>query len=214
MCFSAGADLIAGVVVTGAGVESLRHVRHRREIAIAILPLLFGAHQVVEAFVWWGLDGTVSGNVGDVATRIYLAVAFVLPVLVPVAILLLEDEPGRRRRVAPFIALGGGVFVWLLVSLWAGPVGVEDAGAYIAYDVGLTYGGPLVAAYVVATCAPLLLSSRRRLVVYGVLNLAAVTTLAWLLAEGVISLWCAWAAVTSVMIVLHLRTFDRRKAVA
>ena len=37
------------------------------------------------------------------------------------------------------------------------------------------------------------------------MNLIAVTVLAWLMATGVISLWCAWAAVTSIVIVLHLR---------
>ena len=209
MCFSAEADLVAGVVVSGVGVEALRHVQHRREAAVAALPLLFGAHQLTEAFVWWGLDGDVSGSTGDLAAKAYLVFAFILPVLVPAAMLLLEDDHGRRRRVVPFVVLGGVVSAWLLAALANGPVAVSDAGSYVAYDVGLRYGGPVAVAYVIATCGPLLLSSRRRLVIYGALNLGAVTVLAWLLAEGVVSLWCAWAAVTSVMIVIHLRTFDR-----
>jgi hypothetical protein len=45
--------------------------------------------------------------------------------------------------------------------------------------------------------------------VFGLLNLAAVAVLAWLMASGVISLWCAWAAVASLVIVIHLRTSDR-----
>lgn len=45
---------------------------------------------------------------------------------------------------------------------------------------------------------------------FGVLNLTAVTVLAGLLATGVISLWCAWAAVASVVIVIHLRTAEDR----
>jgi hypothetical protein len=111
--------------------------------------------------------------------------------------------------VAPFVVLGSAVAVVLLVELFTGPVTATVEDLYISYDVSLDDGGQLTALYVAATCTPLLLSSSRKLVVFGVLNLAAVGVLAWLLATGVISLWCAWAAVTSIAIVIHLRTADR-----
>jgi len=126
------------------------------------------------------------------------------------AVALVERDPRRRRMVVPFIALGAAVTGALMVGLFTGPVTAEIAGLYIAYDVSLDYGGQIVALYVAATCIPLLLSSRRSIVVFGVLNLAAVTVLAWLMATGIISLWCAWAAVTSLVIVIHLRTAETR----
>ena len=43
------------------------------------------------------------------------------------------------------------------------------------------------------------------------MNLLAVTGLALLLSNGLISLWCVWAAVTSVAIALHLRRTDDYK---
>jgi len=210
MCFSPEADLIGGVVVGGIGVDAVRHVVHRRELAIAALPVLFGAHQMIEAFAWWGLDGTVPQALGDVAAWVYLLVAFALPVVVPLAILSLEPDTRKRRHIVPFIGLGAVVSVILLAHLIAGPVTVQVADRTLAYDVHLSYGGQLTALYVVATCVPLLLSRNPRIRVFGVLNLAAVIVLAWLMATRVISLWCAWAAVTSVVIVIHLRTDDRR----
>ncbi len=57
MCFSADADLAAGVVVTVIGVDAIRRARTPKELPLAALPLLFGIHQLVEAFVWWGLAG-------------------------------------------------------------------------------------------------------------------------------------------------------------
>ena len=36
------------------------------------------AHQLDEAFVWWGLDGHVPHTVGRVALWIYLVIAFVV----------------------------------------------------------------------------------------------------------------------------------------
>ena len=107
--------------------------------------------------------------------------------------------------ISAFAILGGAVSVTLISQMFTGPVTAEIAGRYIEYDVSLTYGGQLTALYVAATCGPMLLSKRPRIIVFGILNLAAVAVLAWLMATGVISLWCAWAAVTSIVIVLHLR---------
>jgi len=206
MCFSAEVDLITGAVVSGAGIDALRHVRHKRQIALAALPLTFGVHQMIETLTWWGLDDRIPGALGEAAMWLYLVIAFVLPAVVPFAILSIEDDPGRRRAILPFGYLGVAVAVVLLFQLFTGPVEAEVAGLYIAYDVSLEYGGQITALYVVATCGPLLLSSNRRMVIFGILNLVAVTVLAWLLATGVISLWCAWAAVASIVIVIHLRT--------
>jgi hypothetical protein len=210
VCFSPEADLIGGVVVGGIGVDAVRHVLHRRELAIALLPVVFGAHQLIEAFAWWGLDGKVPLALGDAAAWVYLLIAFALPVVVPLAILSIEPEPAKRRQVLPFVGLGAVVSVILLAHLVSGPVTVQVADRTLAYDVHLSYGGQLTALYVIATCVPLLLSRNPRIRVFGILNLAAVIVLAWLMATRVISLWCAWAAVTSIVIVIHLRTDERR----
>jgi hypothetical protein len=214
MCYSAEADLVTGIVVGGAGIDALRHVRHRREIALAVLPVVFGAHQAVETMVWWGLDGHVPAGLGEAAMWVYLVVAFLLPAIVPLAIRSIEPDPLRRRMVVPFAVLGTIVTVILLVELLSGPVAARVAGRYIEYGVTLEYGGQVTALYVIATCVPLLLSSRGTIVVFGILNLTAVAVLAWLLATGVISLWCAWAAVTSIVIVIHLRTAETNRSPA
>lgn len=210
MCFSPEADLIGGVVITGAGIDALRHVRHRREIGLAALPVVFGAHQIVEAFAWWGLGGEIPARVGDAARDVYLAIAFLLPLVVPVVIRSIEIDASRRRMMLPFVVVGGAVSAVLLSELAAGPVTAEACGRYISYDVHLAFGGEITALYVAVTCIPMLLSSERRLRWFGAANLAAVGVLAWLLAAGFISLWCAWAAVLSLVIVVHLRTAGDR----
>jgi len=52
VCFSVEADLVAGAALLPIGVVTLREVRHVRELPFAALPLLFAAHQLVEALVW------------------------------------------------------------------------------------------------------------------------------------------------------------------
>lgn len=207
MCFSAQADVIGGVVVSALGVDALRHVRYRRELPVAALPLLFGVHQLVEAFVWWGLQGHVDDGVGKAAMWVYLIVAFVvLPVYVPLAAMAFEPEFRRRMAMVSFAVIGLGVSVALLVAMVGGPVTAELDHFHIAYGIGLAYGSVIVGLYVVATCGSLLVSSHRHIVRFGALNAAAVAVLAWFQKEGFASLWCAWAALASVAIVIHLRS--------
>ncbi len=89
VCFSPQADIVGGLVISGIGVDVVRHVHRRRDhMALAALPLVLGAHQLDEAFVWWGQEGHVPSAIGHVALWIYLLIAFVLlPIVVPVAVL-------------------------------------------------------------------------------------------------------------------------------
>jgi hypothetical protein len=213
VCFSPEADLLAGVVVGGVGIDALCHTRHRRYLPLALLPLLLGLHQVVEAFAWWGMEERLPARAGEAATWLYLAVAFlVVPPLVPWAVRSAEADEGRRRLLLPFVLLGVGVAAVLLPGLLNGAAGGEVACRHIAYDAGVPYGGYVLPCYVAATCGPMLLSGSRRLMLFGVANLAAVALLGWLLARGVISLWCVWAAVTSVFVARDVRVGERRVA--
>ena len=155
-------------------------MRRRAEIPIASLPLLLGFHQLVETMVWWGLQGRVSSGVESAATWIYLFVAFVIvPILVPVAIRAIEPTPSRRALIMPFIVIGAAVATTLLRSMLTQPVTADLETRHIAYDIGLPYGGFVVAAYVIATCGPLLLSGYRYIVVFGAINLPVIALLAF-----------------------------------
>lgn len=206
MCFSAQADLIGGVVASAIGVDALRHIRSARELPIASLPLLLGGHLLIETFVWWGLDGRVPVEVGTAAMWGYLIIAFVvLPPFVPLAILAIEPRPTRRALLAPLGLLGAAVGLVLLLIMMRGPVSVHAGANHLAYDIGLRDGLFIVTLYIVATCGALLLSSHPLLVVFGVINLPVVVALAWFNTNGFASLWCAWAAVASTIIAVHLR---------
>ncbi|MFI5040535.1 MAG: DUF6629 family protein [Acidimicrobiales bacterium] len=212
MCFSAQADLLGGLVVGAIGIDVVRNVDHRSRLGLlAALPLLLAAHQLDEAVVWWALQGRVAWEVGRVAVWIYLLFAFVvLPVYVPVAVLVLEP-PGRRRRImAPFVALGVLVAAILLVAMVRGPVSATLGDYHIAYSTGLGAGGVIVALYVVAVCGSMLLSSYQDVAIFAIVNLIAVAALARLTLDGLASLWCGWAAVTSGAIALHVRYAGRR----
>ena len=206
MCYSPEADLVAGVFVGAVGIDALRHVDDRRDLALAAVPLVLAAHQLIEAVGWWGLQDRVPETAGMLAIAAYLVIAMgVVPGLVPYAVMRTERSPTRQRVMVPFVALGVAVGAVLLMALSTGPYGASIGGRYIAYETTLPWSGVVAVAYVVAVCTPLLLSSHRRLVVFGAVNVVSVIGLATLLASGFISLWCVWAAISSVVVTRHIR---------
>lgn len=185
-------------------------MRERRALPLACLPVLFGVHQLTEAFVWWGLEAKVAPPVGRASMWLYLIVAFtVLPVLVPAAVKSIEPDVRRRRWMTGCLALGSVVAVSLAAGLLNGPVSARLAPFHIQYTVHLFLGIPVTGLYVLATSVPLMVSSHRHLSVFGFFNLLAAVSLAWLTASGFVSLWCALAAVASLIIAFHLRLADR-----
>jgi hypothetical protein len=99
-----------------------------------------------------------------------------------------------------------------VVTMVRGPIGAHIQGHHIAYDVYPSYGFHLTALYVLVTCGPMLTSSHRQIVRFGLINLLAVGVLAWLFISAFISLWCSWAAITSMAIDAHLRRSEAPKA--
>ena len=207
MCFSAQADVVGGLVVTAIGLDVVRHVNGRhRHMALAALPLLLGVHQLVEAFVWWGLQGHVNAGLGRVATWIYLLIAFVvLPVFVPLGVVLLEPRRRRRSAMLVFVVLGVAVSTVLLAAMVRGPAKAVLGHNHLSYSTDLRAGLVVVVAYVIATCGSLIVSSYHDVAVFGIVNLVAVAVIARLTIDGFASLWCGWAAITSAAFAIHLR---------
>jgi hypothetical protein len=204
MCFSVEADVVAGLVVLPVGVLALREVRHRRELPFASLPLLFALHQLVEAVVWAGTEGDVSAHAQRVAALLYLLVAMpLLPALVPVAVLLLEPR-GSRARVAPFVVLGAVVSAYFAFVVVDGPIRVTAHAHGLAYATGLDHGDLWAVLYIAAVIGPSVLSGYPSIVAFGLVNLVGLSVVAISYQESFASLWCVWAALSSVLILVHL----------
>jgi hypothetical protein len=207
VCFSPEGDLVGGLVVTAIGVDAYRHLRGQdNHLLFATLPLVLGVHQLDESLVWWWLEGPVPHWLGRLAMWIYLVIAMVVvPILVPLSIWKLQPTPQRRWILAPFVALGIGVAIFLLITMLRGPVSVRLGDHHLAYSIGLQNGILIIGLYVLATCGSLLCSGYRDITIFGVANLLAVVVLARLTADGFASLWCGYAALASGFISLHMR---------
>ncbi|MDT0202934.1 DUF6629 family protein [Nocardioides sp. AE5] len=205
MCFSPEMDIAAGLLVTGIGIEGLRHVTSRRQLPLASLPIVFGVHQLTEVPVWWHLQGKVGQCTGDTAAYVYALIAVILvPILVPVAFAALRL--GRSRGLDLAFVVAGLAAAWMLFGILGTEApGRRIDGHQITWFAGQHIGDHILPVYAIACLGPALLARSRPLQLFGVLNLVVVAALAALNQGGVVSLWCVWAAITSVLVNLHLR---------
>jgi len=204
MCFSAAANFVGSGALGAVGVITLTKVRHRRELLFASLPALFAIHQFIEGFVWLGLDGMLSPTVTH-----FMGAAFVLyaqgllPFLLPMSVLLFEPDAKSRRRMLPFLILGGGTTLYILWALIAFPLQVYVKANSIVYINAGTNNTAVGVLYVIATCGSLLFSQVRAMVLFGAANLAILLTVMAVKRYAFTSLWCAYAAVASVIILAY-----------
>ncbi len=210
MCFSASANFAGSAVIGSVGVATLREVRNRRAVLFASLPLLFALHQFIEGFVWLGLDGNMSrATAHNMGAAFVLYAQGLLPFLLPLSVYMIEPTPHRRRRMLPFVVLGGGLALYILWGLTAYPLAVYARNHSIVYTNPATTTTTVAILYVIATCGALFFSGFRYLIIFGFANLIGLITVAIVMRYAFTSIWCAYAAVVSVIIYFHFRR--RRK---
>ncbi len=207
MCFSATANFVGSGVLGAGGVATMTKVKHRRELLFAALPTLFAIHQLIEGFVWLGLDGILSPTVAhNMGAAFMLYAQGLLPFLLPLSVLLFEPNVTSRRRMLPFAVLGGATALYMLWALTAYPLELYVRGNSIVYVNQATNHTVVALLYVIVTCGSLFFSKIRMMVVFGAANLAILLVVLAVKRYAFTSLWCAYAAVASVIILAYFWT--------
>ncbi len=206
VCFSASANFVGSAVLGAIGVATLAEVKHRREFLFAAMPLLFALHQFTEGFVWLGLDHKLPPIVAhDAGAAFVLYAQGLLPFLLPLGVFLIEPTRDKRRRMLGFSILGGALGVYLLWGLIAYPLQISAGDNGIVYLNRITTTTLVAVLYVFATCGALFFSGFRLLVLLAWLNLVGLLVVMVVRRLEFTSLWCAYAAVVSVVVYFFFR---------
>jgi hypothetical protein len=204
MCLSAAANFTGSGILGTVGVLTLTKVKHRRELLFASLPTLFALHQFIEGFVWLGLDGMLPPKIThNMGAAFMLYAQGILPFLLPLSVYLFEPEAKSRKRMLPFLVLGGLTTLYILWALAAYPTEIFIKGNSIVYINRATNNMPVAVIYVIATCGSLLFSKINDMVIFGVANLAILLIVMAFKRYAFTSLWCAYAAVSSIIILAY-----------
>jgi hypothetical protein len=123
-----------------------------------------------------------------------------LPLLLPLSVFLFEPHAKSRRLMLPFVALGCATTLYILWALTAFPTEVYVRGNSIVYMNRATNNSAVAVFYVIATCGSLFFSKIRMMIVFGAANLAILLVVMAFRRYAFTSLWCAYAAIASVII--------------
>jgi len=208
MCFSASASFIAGTSLCAIGVATVKKVEARNELPFAMIPLLFGIQQLTEGVIWLTFSHDAP-LLRQTMTYLYSIFSHVLwPMYVPFAMGVMEAVRWRKKAIFAFEAAGVIVGLYLLYFIVTSPVVAEVVGSHIVYVSPHFYLIPMIIFYLAATCVSCFFSSHGFVRLFGVLALLSYIAAYVIHVEALVSIWCFFAAILSLLIYLHLRFRD------
>jgi len=205
MCFSATASFVAGTSLSVIGVATLKTVKRKSEIPFAMIPLLFGIQQLIEGVIWltFSRDAPL---LQQTMTYAYSGFSHVLwPIYVPFAIGILETVRWRKKALAGFEVAGLTVGLYLLYFIVTAPVVAQVVGRHIEYISPHFYVPPMIVLYLAATCVSAFFSSHKFVNLFGALALISFITAYVIYAHALVSVWCFFAALLSILMYVHMR---------
>lgn len=212
MCFSASASFIAGAALTVAGVASISQVRKPVHLVFASMPLLFAIQQVCEGFVWLSLTDTDFSKWHIPAKYAFLIFAqIVWPFWIPLSFLNIERAPERRKIIRYFLFAGIAVSIMLSYRLLFSPAIAQIDGCHISYKIGtsrvllILTGVLYIAAIVIAP----FFSSWKSAIALAVVNVVSLVVTQVFFEVYLVSIWCFFAAVQSVLVFFVMREIRR-----
>jgi hypothetical protein len=203
MCFSATASFSAGVPLLVVGAVTMRRAGRSDSLAYAAIPLLFGIQQILEGALW--LTFTAETPLLNTAlTYVYSFFSHVLwPIYVPLAVLLMERTPWRRKVLSAIAVAGAAVGLYLFYFLVRLPLVAQVTGRHIAYLSPHFFAVEAMTLYLFGTCLSSLLSSHRSVQLFGIAAFMSFVAAYAFYSVWFISVWCFFAAVLSCIVLLH-----------
>lgn len=203
MCFSVTASFVAGGVLSATGVITIKQAKAKSDLPLASIPLFFGIQQTIEGVIWLSFD---SPHLNTVMTYAYSIFSHVFwPIFVPLAVLLIETNPLRKKILLICSLVGFSVGIYFLYFIVTAPVTSQIMNRSIAYDSPHPYPFLMMALYLFAICGSCLFSSHKIINILGVVLSISFLVAVWFFYATFFSVWCFFAAILSFIVYLYFR---------
>ena len=212
MCFSPRASFGAAAVLASIGAVAITKAKTKPQYAVAAIPMIFAAQQVSEGFVWLSLLYPAMAAVKTVAMNIFLFFAeMAWPVYLPFVAIVTEQDVRRRKKLLPFLFFGLLIVASLSYGFIRYPENVTIDEDHLKYVIGF----PLVnywfygLIYFLPTIVAPLMSGYKSFRMFGISLLFAYLFSRAFYNHYVISIWCYFGALLSIIsiyMVNELRT--------
>jgi hypothetical protein len=215
MCFSAEASFGASAVILTIGIVCIKKSKNPPQRILSSIPFLFGTQQFCEGMLWLSLSHPGLTQWVHVTTYLFLFFAqIVWPIIIPFAILLIEQNKTRIKILKALLAIGIIISCYLGISMIIFNVHAD----ILCYHILYTVDYPIILQhkgffYLIPTLLPLFISSIKRLRLFGALIFFAFIVAKIFFAIYLVSVWCFFAAITSVFVLLIINKLNKDKDV-
>lgn len=203
MCFSTSASFVAGSLLTVIGVATVKKIQSPNQLMFAVIPLVFAIQQFSEGFVWMSILNSYDIQIQQLATNFFLLIAlFIWPSWIPISIFLIEADR-KRRQILGIVSLFGIVFSILSVYYFV----FYNSGSlitpyHIHYNLDIPNNIKQVFGilYLIPTVISHFISSIKKVNIMGSFVLVSYLISIFVFNDTVLSVWCFFSAIISVMI--------------
>lgn len=216
MCFSATASFVSGSVLTVAGAISLSSAKKNNQKLFAAIPMIFGIQQFLEGLLWLVLPDPSNKESIQLFTILFLFFAQVVwPLWVPLSVWVYEEDVKRKNTLFIFLIIGiivAGYLAFCIVNFDVSAVMKEH---HIQYQLSFIQKIVPISGwlYFVTTVIPPFISTCHRMRILGTIIFLSYVVSKIYFNDYLISVWCFFAAVLSVLVILVIRQVPLGKLV-
>lgn len=220
MCFSATASFTLAAACTGVGLFSIAKCPAPGYLPLALIPLGFGAHQAIEGMVWLQIAANPGAATSGLEPALFMLFATILwPVAVPAAIRAEVGSPGRRQALNTLLVIGALIALAFLVKLFVADTSAYVDGHHLRYVqtipalpdsqpwqllAALSQNNLILLPYAAVAVLSMALSGLNAVRGFGALVALNLILVMVLDRPVLISVWCFFAAVGSILIALAM----------
>ncbi len=211
MCFSANASFSASIILTAVGVLSVREINSTSQIPFAIIPFIFAIQQTAEGFVWLSFSNHNIAHYRECYGLLFLVCAYIIwPILVPYSIWKLEKKIIQKKILSVNLICGvlsSLVFGFTIIFY---PLEINVSNFHVQYLLQSPYNvlftGNIL--YGLATILPEFISKSKRMWLLGLVVLLSYFATYLFYREYVVSVWCFFASIISILIYFILKSMN------
>ncbi len=214
MCFSLEASFVASAALSTAGVIGLKKAGKTPYRLLALIPLFFGVQQFCEGIVWTASIYTDYAYLLDVGTYSFIFFAWIIwPIFLPYTFWRLEKKKTRKKLLLIILLLGIAVSILLCYLMLSVPINavITDCSVDYNFDFQHKYISVFGILYVITTTFSCMVSSTGKVWLLGIINIITYAFSKIYFGEHIISVWCFFAAISSMVILWIIIDLNRNK---
>jgi hypothetical protein len=210
MCFSAAASFTVGAGLLGPGYYSIKNTKARGMMLFACTPLVFTFHQVAEGFLWLSLKNPEFSSWYDPALYGYSFISQpIWPIWAPLTMWLMETDQRRKKILSYFLYLGIASSIYMFYCLITYNISAVAENGHIRYYRDFPYLNIMRPINFVTIAVTPFLSTLRYTKLLAAAMMGALIVTYFFFTNYLISVWCFFAAILSLLIILVIKANNK-----